>query len=89
MKLKIFSVRDTRLGIYMQPIFMQHVGQVVRSWEEMVNDPKTTLCKHPSDYSLYELGEFDEDAGTFAALPVHKLIATAKEFRKERPEQMF
>ena len=30
-KYRVFSARDNRLGVFMQPIQLQHVGQALRS----------------------------------------------------------
>lgn len=77
MKLKVFAVYDTAVGSYMQPFFMQSKGQAIRSWLDAVNDEKTQFNHHPADFTLFELGEYDEDTGTFTNLEAKLPLGTA------------
>lgn len=60
-KHKIFTIFDEKVKSYSPPFYSVHKGQALRSWEELVNDGgKSTISKYPKDFSLYELGEFDD-----------------------------
>lgn len=65
MKIKIFAVLDTKTGIYSHPMFMHTTGAMMRAWVDTVNDPKSSMNKHPEDYVLFELGEYDDAHGRF------------------------
>lgn len=85
MKLKIFAVYDTAVAAYMQPFFMQSKGAAIRGWLDAAEDPKTQFNKHPGDFTLFELGEYDEETGKFenALTPINlgtalSLIAKTK-----------
>lgn len=69
MQLTICAVFDSAANAFMRPIFTQHVGQAVRSFSDEVNRPATdnVMFQHPEDFSLHELGTFDEATGTVAA----------------------
>lgn len=79
MKLKIFAVYDSAVGAYMQPFFMQSKGQAIRAWQDTINDSKTQFHAHPSDFTLFELGEYDDENGTFTNLPAKLSLGTALE----------
>lgn len=64
MKTKIFTVYDVKAQANMTPFFMQSTGQAVRAFEDTVNDPKSAFNKHPEDYTLFEIGTFDDQTGT-------------------------
>lgn len=80
MKLKIYAVRDIATDQYGNPMFMISKGQAIRSFQDEVNrkDEQNMLYKHPTDYELYELGDYDTDTGTFTT-QTPKQIVTAKE----------
>lgn len=63
MILKIFAVHDSAVMAYMQPFFLRARGEAIRAFEGLVNDPNTAVNKKPSDYTLFELGEFDDSKG--------------------------
>lgn len=60
---KVFAVYDSKAEAYMQPFFMQSKGQAIRSWQDVVEDEKTQFAKHPGDFTLFEIGEYNEEKG--------------------------
>lgn len=69
MNVKAFSLYDQKTGIYGVPFFMAHVGQAVRAVIDLATDTNTTIGRHPADYSLVSLGEFDDATGIFVSRP--------------------
>lgn len=65
MKTKVFAVYDAKAETFMQPFHMNTRGMATRAWMDTVNDAKTQFNKHPQDFTLFELGEFDDEKGTF------------------------
>lgn len=63
MKLKAFSVFDVKVDAYKQPFFLPTNGAAVRAFADAVNDEKTEVSRHPEDYKLICLGEFDDETG--------------------------
>ena len=60
MKLILFSIYDIKGKIYIPP-FAKHNSEVaIRDFTDMVNDPTTRINKHPQDYNLVQLGEWDD-----------------------------
>lgn len=65
MKILAFSVYDEKVQTFNPPFFCQTIGQAVRSYSDVVNDPKTSINRHPGDYVLYHVGSFDDESGEF------------------------
>ncbi len=63
MILKIFSVFDGKALAYIPPFFLPLTAVAVRTFADLVNDPKHQFSKHAEDYTLFELGEFDDNTG--------------------------
>lgn len=79
MKMIIVSVYDSKVSAYMKPFFVPAVGAGIRAFSDEVNrGGDSELSKHPEDYALYRLGEFDDQVGAFQELPHRpELLVTA------------
>lgn len=65
MKMKMFSVYDIKAEAFMVPWFMPAQGQAVRAFSDLVQDKNSMVGKHPGDYKLVLIGEFDDGNGEF------------------------
>lgn len=63
MLLKMFTIRDARAKAYMQPFFSLNSDTAIRSVEMCLRDPNHEFSKNPNDYSVYEIGEYDDTTG--------------------------
>ncbi len=62
--LSAFTVRDSAAEAFMRPFFAQSKGAAIRSFADQVNDTDgNPIWQHPEDYTLFELGTFDELTG--------------------------
>lgn len=64
MILNAYSILDTQTGIWSQPWFLVHDAVAYRSVMDIASDANTTLARHPNDYVLYGIGDFDDSIGT-------------------------
>lgn len=80
MKFKIFSIFDSKAETFNTPIFLPTDGQAIRIFDDMTNDGKSEVSKHPEDYTLFVLGEFDSDNGLVTPLNTPKSLGLAQEF---------
>lgn len=63
MNLNAYTVFDRKSGVYHAPYFAVSDGAAVRSFADLANDPQTQVGRHPGDYVLYRIGEFDDASG--------------------------
>jgi hypothetical protein len=63
---KMFSVFDEKSDAFLQPFFLDTIGQAVRAITDCVIDSNHQFSRHPSDYTLFLLGEFDDATGSVA-----------------------
>lgn len=78
MKFGIYAVRDVKVGF--QSISVQPNDSVaVRGFESTVINSDSVLFTHSEDFSLFKLGEFDQDSGRLIPLdlPVQLIEASA------------
>lgn len=85
-KLFMVSVRDSAVDAFMRPFVVPARGAAVRSFrDEVKRGGDSEMSKHPSDYELYLIGEFDEQTG--ALVPVqHELLVRGKDCIEEAPD---
>lgn len=71
--MKMFSIRDVKAEGFNVPFFQPTFGLAERMFQDAVKDEKTSFAKHPEDFSLYYLGEFNTQSGEFSpeAQPKH------------------
>lgn len=81
---KVFAVYDSKVEAYMNPMFFQSIGAALRVWVDAVNDQTTNIAKHPEDYTLFELGEYDDQTGQFKNLSTPKSHGVALEYVRAR-----
>jgi len=67
MRYKVMSIRDRVSETYSQPMFFATVGAAIRAFSDEVkrSDNNNNLNKHPEDFDLFQVGEFDDNSGEF------------------------
>lgn len=73
MILQMFSIFDTKTGIFHVPFFVPHAAIAKRAVSDLVQDLSTSIGRHPADYSLYHLGEFDDATAALQSGPPNSL----------------
>lgn len=77
--LKMVSIRDSAVNAFMRPFAVPAIGAATRAFTDDVNNPQSESHKHPEDYELYHVGDWDEDSGTFRPIEVPELIVRGKD----------
>nr|QJB20621.1 MAG: nonstructural protein [Microvirus sp.] len=80
---KIFSVFDSKAAAYLPPTFMQSRGVAIRSFGAAASDDKHEFCRFASDFTLFELGEFDDSNGSFTLHSAPIPLGTAFELKAQ------
>jgi len=79
MKMKIFSMYDTKLEGFMRPFFLQTEAVAVRAIIDLAKDPAEQTSKHPEDFVLYELGTFEDHSAVIDQLVPPRRIGLVSE----------
>lgn len=81
MRLFFYSIFDSATAAYMRPFVMQSDGQAVRAFHDEAVRAETDINRHPQDYSLFRLGDFDDSSGSLVSsgptclARAHELVA--------------
>lgn len=82
MKHKVFTTYDSKVGAYLQPFVMRSRGEAMRAFESICNDGKSQFCSHPADFTLFEIGSYDEDTGCLEPHEAKIALGLALDFKK-------
>lgn len=64
MKKVYYAVFDRKAEMYSAPFLEIKDGTAIRAVQDLViNNTDHPFAKHPSDFSLHRLGEFDDETG--------------------------
>lgn len=80
MKLKIFSVFDSKVSAYLPPLCMRTTPEAIRGFSAAVADQSHQFSKHAEDYTLFEVGSWDDQTAAIDLLPTPHPVAKAIEF---------
>lgn len=83
---KVFCVYDSKAETYLTPFVMRSRGEAIRGFSDVTNDPNTQFAKHPGDFTLFEIGEWDSDSAKIAMYEAKQNLGVAIEFRKQERE---
>ena len=81
--MKVFSVYDCKVDAFMLPFFSKTTASGARSFEQAVNNPELPYFHHPDDYTLFEIGEFDEKSGQVMMHQTHVSLGLAVSFKRD------
>lgn len=81
----IVALRDNVSAMFMQPMFVPAVGVAYRSIQDEAarGGENNILASHGEDFSLYELGTFDEEKGSLLPLPEPRLLCEVSALLKK------
>lgn len=57
---KIFAIYDSKAKAYFPPFFLHAAAVAKRTFADCVNGQDHTFSKNPADYTLFEIGEFND-----------------------------
>jgi hypothetical protein len=77
---KLFSIYDSKAESFSNPVYLNSTGLAVRTFSDSVQDPKSPFHQHPADYTLFELGTYEDTNAKFDLLPTPKSLFVAIEF---------
>lgn len=68
MQKPMIAVHDKKTGLYDPPFIVRHIGEAIREWDIVTKDNNTKFGKHPSDYELFQIANYNEETGEITHL---------------------
>lgn len=80
----IYSIYDAKSQLWSRPIFGHNTGSMVREFADIANDINHPIGKHPEDYCLFQIGEWDEKECVFVNSEKQTSLGKALDFVKQK-----
>lgn len=82
MKQQVFSIMDSKVKVFAQPFYMRNAAEALRAWSNTINDPQTQFAKHPADYTLFEIGSYDDETGVIEMHQNYNNLGNGLQFKQ-------
>lgn len=76
----MYAVRDAKANAFLSPNFFPSRGIAMREFGDAMVSEKSFMFKHPEDFSLWYLGEFNDQSGNVKTQPAPELICNGLDF---------
>ena len=86
MMLRVFTIKDRATECYHNPFYLLTVAEAKRIFTQMANDPESKISSNPEDFTLFHIGDFDNNTGFVNQDQGLVNLGNAQEY-KEREEQ--
>lgn len=91
-----YSLYDSSAKLYTSPFFCASEQQALRGVEAAFNQENTNLAQYPQDFTLYEIGTYDESTGYIESLDIpvkiincqdHKVKCIREQYERQLDEK--
>ena len=79
----IYGVYDVKAAAYLNPFFLINDELAKRECANLVMNENHNFAKHPADYTLFKLGEWDDSTAQISPLSAPLAIATMLELKAQ------
>lgn len=76
----VFSIYDSKADAFLTPMFFRNRGVALRSFMSAVQDEGSDFHRYASDYTLFEIGTWDDDKGVFCLFEAKVNLGLAVQF---------
>ncbi len=83
----IFAVHDVKAEAYLPPFFLHTAGMAKRVFQDCVNDENHQWGRNPHDYTLFQLGAFNDSNASITLENAPKSLGNGLEYRIENVDR--
>lgn len=89
----VFTIYDSKVNHYWDPVVFLNKGEALRTFEEGVNrrnqdgSAASLIGQHPQDFTLFEIGYYDELTGKYLLHDAKIAICTMNELVRRENER--
>jgi len=79
---KVFAIYDCKAKAFLTPFFARNSAIALRMFERGANEENTDFHRFAADYTLFEIGEWNETEGELLMYQAKVSLGVAIEFLK-------
>lgn len=91
MEKKLYSIYDQSSEVYNTPMYFNREAEAIRTFTTLVMDNNSLVSKFPDDYTLYEIGHWNDQTAVYTPHPAPVIIIKASHIatslKLNRPEE--
>lgn len=84
---KVYTVFDVKLGVYSAPFLAINKNDALRKVQDVLEDPRHLFTKHAEDFTLFEIGQYDDEKGRYEMHNAHEPMGTLLEHKSVQTAQ--
>lgn len=73
----VFSVFDSKVEAYLEPMYYLTEAEAERAFRNACIQQEHPFCHNAEDYTLFQLGDFDDNTGMLAPFTTPKPVIKA------------
>lgn len=77
----VYSIYDSKAGIYLQPWFCPNNAMAFRNVEKACKNPNSPFVDFPSDFTLFKIAEYCEASGDLKPLSAKESLGNLVQFQ--------
>lgn len=81
MVFNVYSIFDNKARCFSRPFFAVNADVATRSFGQVANDLSTEIGRHPTDFTLFCIGSFDDELGTLWPLGQNENLGLATMYK--------
>ena len=78
MMLRLYAIHDRKIDCFLSPACYKNEGECLRAIKFFVSERVPLMKEFPEDYSLHEVGQFDDARGIVNGYEVPKFVCEVK-----------
>lgn len=86
---QIFTFHDSKAQAYLPPFFLHQDGMALRTFSDLVAEKEHPFARHPEDYTLFKIGEFDDSTGKITVITPISLANGVELLKPVEPGDLF
>jgi len=86
MKNRAYTIFDTKSLTYSNPFYAPTTGAAIRIVSDAAQDPNSQLSRHPADFIVYCVGEYDDSNGVFLPIDPREHVVDVIALIKIKPQ---
>jgi hypothetical protein len=80
MQVLIFAILDQKAEAFLQPFFAATTALAFRNCNKACRNPESPFAQFPTDFTLYCIGEFDDESGALTPYAPMKNLGSMLQF---------
>lgn len=85
MKKELYVIYDSKSAVYGNPFAQLNDQVALRMAADLAQDMDTEVGRHPTDFTMFKIGSYEDTTGQVTQLKTHEVICRFHEIQNQLP----